>query len=200
VKTIQLVAQIFNLLYRRFSTCRADKRVGGLPIINRRYGRLKICATIGWARFPGAVAVLVAAILGPQLFAQQPATNSPAVRFQAVDIYVDSKDAPLAVYQLEFSVTNGVAKIVGIEGGEHPAFAEPPFYDPKAMQHERVILAAFSTEPADKLPVGKTRVATIHLQTGGPTPVQFETRLQTAADSKGNQISGDVAVEERKAP
>ncbi len=50
------VAQIFNLPYRRFSTCRPPEQnrvrlnrqsspVGRLPIANRRYSRLQICAT-----------------------------------------------------------------------------------------------------------------------------------------------------------
>ena len=46
------VAQTCSLLYRRFVTCGspAESRVlglsGALPITNRRYGRLKICATV----------------------------------------------------------------------------------------------------------------------------------------------------------
>jgi hypothetical protein len=116
-----------------------------------------------------------------------------------VDVFVDSKDKPLAAYQLDFAVTNGNAKIVGIEGGEHPAFGQPPFYDPKAMQHERVILAAFSTEAADKLPTGKTRVATIHLQVEAVTEPQFELKLQAAADAQGNRLAAEASVAERKA-
>jgi len=128
----------------------------------------------------------------------QPAdTNTESVRFRAVDIYLDSKGKPLAAYQLEFSVTNGNAKIVGIEGGEHPAFTEPPFYDAKAMQHERVILAAFSTEASDKLPSGKTRVATIHLQLSAASEPEFELKLQTAAEGNGNKITADANADER---
>jgi hypothetical protein len=133
------------------------------------------------------------------MVAQEAKPASPTVAFRAVDIFVDSKDKPLAAYQLEFAVTNGVAKIVGIEGGRHPAFAEPPFYDPKAMQQERVIIAAFSTEPAEKLPTGKTRVTTIHVQTSGTTAPQFELKLQAAADASGNRISIEPSFEERKA-
>src|SRR5512140_2968924 len=94
--------------------------------------------------------------LAAGLLAQQPATEEGRSRFGAVDIYVDSGSTPLAAYQLEFTATNGVAKIVGIEGGEHTAFRQPPFYDPKAIQHERVILAGFSTADAAGLPIGKT--------------------------------------------
>jgi hypothetical protein len=93
-------------------------------------------------------------LLSANLSAQQPAASDVAVRFLTVDIFVDTKDKPLAAYQIEFSATNTVAKIVGIEGGEHPAFRDAPYYDPKALQQERVILAAFSTEPDNRLPTG----------------------------------------------
>ena len=131
--------------------------------------------------------------------AQQSVTNDSAVRFRAVDIYVDSKESPLAAYQIEFSVTNGNARIVGIEGGEHPAFTEPPFYDPKAMQHERVIVAAFSTNPVSNLPKGKTRLATIHIQTSRAVGPEFELKLQAAADSSGKKIPAEASAQERNA-
>jgi hypothetical protein len=132
------------------------------------------------------------------LCAQQPAREEGPSRFSAVDIYVDSKSAPLAAYQIEFSATNGVAKIVGIEGGESTAFHEPPFYDAKAIQHERVIIAAFNTAAPDKLPSGKTRIATIHLQIVGEPAPQFQLSLQAVANSDGNRISADASFEERK--
>jgi hypothetical protein len=132
--------------------------------------------------------------------AQQPAIEEGRTRFRAVDIYVDAGTTPLAAYQIEFAATNGLARIVGIEGGEHPAFRQPPFYDPKALQHERVIIASFSTAPATDLPAGKTRVATIHYQTTGAQPPRFELKLQTAGDPQGNKISAQVSLEERKTP
>lgn len=142
--------------------------------------------------------ILCALICGLSLAsAQQTTTN--AIRFQAVEIFADSQTAALAAYQLEFTVTSGNAKIVGIEGGEHPAFVEAPFYDPKAIQHERVILAAFSTQPAEKLPIGKTRVATIHLQVSGPDELKFETKLTTAASSDGNKITATISATEKRA-
>src|SRR2546428_10285452 len=39
------VAQTCSLLYRRFLTCHLPPASNVLPITNRRYGRLKICAT-----------------------------------------------------------------------------------------------------------------------------------------------------------
>lgn len=144
------------------------------------------------------LAILTALMCGRIL--AQPASDA-AVRFRTVDVYVDSKEPPLAAYQLELSVTNSAsaAKIVGIEGGESPAFSEPPFYDPQAMQHEHIIIAAFSTNAVNQLPKGKTRVATIHIQTSSAAEPEFALRLQVAADSSGTKIPAEASVEERKA-
>ena len=136
--------------------------------------------------------------LAAALHAGQPAGEEGHSRFRAVDIYLDSKGAPLAAYQLEFAVTNAAANIVGIEGGEHPAFHEAPFYDARAIQHERVIIAAFSTESAEKLPTGKTRIATIHLQIIGGGEPEFVLKLQAAADSQGIKISVEASSESAK--
>ena len=126
------------------------------------------------------------------------ADADPKIRFEAVDIFVDAHDQPLAAYQLEFSVKNGGAKIVGIEGGTHPAFSEPPFYDSKAMQKERVIIAAFSTAKGDQLPREKTRVATIHLQVSGGKEPEFSVKLQTAASIEGTKIPAEASVERKE--
>ena len=135
--------------------------------------------------------------LAAGLLAQQPAIEEGRSRFRAVDIYVDSGSTPLAAYQIQFAATNGVAKIVGIEGGEHPSFRQPPFYAPKAIQHERVIIASFSTASTTDLPTGKTRVATIHYQTTDTHPPQFALKLQTAGDAQGNKLSAQASFEER---
>ncbi|MHC4768662.1 MAG: hypothetical protein ACYTEI_08130, partial [Planctomycetota bacterium] len=72
----------------------------------------------------------------------------PSVRFQAVHVSVDTGDEPLAAYQLDLRAATDNVRIVGIEGGAHPAFADPPYYDPAAIQGDRVIIGAFSTVPA----------------------------------------------------
>ena len=64
------VAQTCSLQYRRFITCGASAKskalgVGGtLPIRNRRYGRLKICATVNTS---DAGSTLHRAFLAPRL-------------------------------------------------------------------------------------------------------------------------------------
>jgi len=128
----------------------------------------------------------------------QPTAADKTVHFRTVDVYVDSKTQPLAAYQLELSVKRGDAKIVGIEGGQHPAFKEAPFYDPKAIQQERVVIAAFNTASADKLPKGRTRVATIHVQITGDLKPEYVAKLMTAGTVDGKQISAEVTFEERK--
>ena len=140
--------------------------------------------------------LLLAALLGTLL--AQPAVTDKTVRFQAVDIFIDSKETPLAAYQLEFLVKTGDAKVVGVEGGEHPAFKDAPFYDPKAIQHERVIIAAFTTAAVDKLPKGKTRVATIHLQITAERNPDYAVKLETAATLEGRIIVVETTYEERK--
>ena len=142
--------------------------------------------------------VLLLAVLICSVLAQPSATNQP-LRFRTVDIFIDSRETPLAAYQLEFSIKSGNAKVVGIEGGEHPAFKEAPFYDPKAIQQERVIIAAFNTAAAGNLPKGRTRVATIHLQVGGEQTAEYSVQLETAATAGGNKISMKATFEERKA-
>ena len=132
-----------------------------------------------------AILLLLAISLGAQ-----------QMHFMAVDIYVDSQD-PLAAYQLEFTGRGTQVRIAGIEGGAHEAFKAPPFYDPKAMQQERVILAAFNTAAASQLPTGKTRVATVHLQYAGPQPPTFSVKPHTASDSKGNEISIKPTAQQR---
>ena len=89
--------------------------------------------------------------------------SSVEERFLAVDVFVDSGAAPLAAWQVELVDVSGHARVVGVEGGEHPAFLEAPYYDPAALQSGRIIVAALHVG-AD-LPVGRTRVARVHLVT-----------------------------------
>ena len=117
---------------------------------------------------------------------------APAVRFEAVDVYVDSGKGELAAYQFELAAEVGEVKIVGIEGGEHAAFTDPPYYDPAALAHNRVIIAAFNTG-AD-LPTGNTRVARIHVQVTGPEAPQYAVKLHVAASGDGKEIQATASV------
>lgn len=118
-------------------------------------------------------------------------TVQPAVRFATVSVIVDSGATPLAAYQFELAAEVGQVKIVGIEGGEHAAFAAPPYYDPAAMMNNRVIIAAFST--GRDLPKGKTRVATVHVQITGDTGPRYAAKLIVAGSDNGTPI-GEATI------
>jgi hypothetical protein len=136
--------------------------------------------------------------LAASLGAESSAPEEGRSRFRALDIYLDSKGAPLAAFQLELAITNHTARIVGIEGGQHPAFSDPPFYDSRAIQHERVILAAFSTNSPALLPAARTRVATVHIQLLGPSAPLYALNVEAAADAEGRRILAHATCEERK--
>lgn len=172
----------------------------GAGAFNRgiRTTRERLGARCPSTAFFGGCLIAFATLLGLSIpvYAQdiQP-TNT--LHFRAVDIFVDGTNQPLAAYQLEFTASAGV-QIVGIEGGKPAAFREAPFYDPKAIQHERVIIGAFSTAAADQLPTGRTRVATIHLLTTGELPPRFEVQLKAAATVGGKKISVYASAQEQR--
>ncbi len=143
-------------------------------------------ANLRWA----LPALLLTALLTTAAFAQRGDDAPPGVRFEYIDVYIDSGDAPLAAYQFELTDAAGSIKIVGIEGGEHEAFATPPYYDPKALKNNRVIIAALST--ADALPTGKTRVATVHVQVEVDVIPEIAINLEAAGDVQGKELDAEV--------
>ena len=136
------------------------------------------------------VAALVALLLGVFAMAQT-ALDNTAPRFTYVDVILNTHDKPLAAYQFEFDGGRD-CQIVGIEGGEHPAFANPPYYDPAAMQHERVIAAAYST--AADLPKGVTRVSRLMLRVIGKPA--YRIRVVTAASTDGKPMPAEISIGE----
>lgn len=125
------------------------------------------------------------------------AQDAAGVRFSSVDVFVDSGSQPLAAYQLTFTATRGDVKIVGVEGGEHPAFKEAPYYDPLAIQQERAILAAFNTAMVEQLPKGRTRVATVHVQILGSKEPAYAVKFETAANHEGAAMTARTSFQER---
>ena len=140
--------------------------------------------------------ILAALLLGSLTWAQAHPTPDPAApRFAAIDVFVETGDVALAAYQLDLRAVTGDVRIVGIEGGEHAEFADPPYYDPAAMQGDRVIIAAFSTEAADLLPTGRTRIATIHVRIAGRAEPEYEARLDVSATVGGDPLAAEVILE-----
>jgi hypothetical protein len=139
-----------------------------------------------------AVLLMLAVVAAAAPAQEEPAADAPRVRFEAVDVYVDSGDVPLAAWQFELAAEVGDVTIVGVEGGEHPAFADPPYYDTAALMGGRIIIAAFSTD-AD-LPTGRTRVARIHVQVTGPVVPEYAVKLQAAGSSSGERINAAASA------
>jgi hypothetical protein len=138
-----------------------------------------------------AIAMFVVQPIGPSLRPGGAARGAGApgqtVRYWMMDVIVDTDGQHLAAYQLEMTDPTGRSRIVGIEGGEHPAYKEPPYCAPAAMSQEgRAILAAFSTDR--ELPSGKIRVARVCVQTIGGGAPEFDVKLVVAATSDGRKI------------
>lgn len=109
--------------------------------------------------------------------------------FAVWDIRLDSGDVAVAAWQVELAGEGDDFRIVGIEGGDHAAFREPPHYDPRALQGGRVVLAAFDT--GAELPAGDHRVASVHVhsQQGALPPTA---RLIVAADAEGRRVDARI--------
>jgi hypothetical protein len=114
------------------------------------------------------------------------------VRFAAVQVYIDAGQTPLAAYQFEVTTRTGNVALVGIEGGDHPAFKSAPYYDTRALLQNKVIVAAFST--AADLPRGRTRVATLMVQITGDAEPAYDAKLVTAASADGKPIAATVTL------
>jgi len=140
------------------------------------------------------IMVCLLSVLSPQTARTEPAdTGDEPIRFAPLHIYIDSGEVSLAAYQFELKTLAGNVEIVGVEGGEHPAFNHAPYYDPAALANDRIIIAAYSTD-AD-LPAGQTRIATLHLQITGDIEPEYELILTVAADANGRRTPATITCE-----
>ena len=138
--------------------------------------------------------LILVGFLGASAWAQTYETISDDVRFEWVDVFVDPGDATLAAWQAEIVTEAGDVKIVGVEGGEPAAFRNAPYYDPAALANDRVILAAFST--GKDLPMGRSRVARVHVRVAGKETPRFAIKNVLAASADGNEIQASGTVQQ----
>ena len=137
------------------------------------------------------------AALGLCVIATAGSQDLNRTQFGVVDVYVAS-DEPLAAWQFELSERDGRMQVVGVEGGDNQVFADAPYFDREAVEGgsaDRVIVAAFSLASADTLPVGRTRVARIHVRLGGIAPPAYHLRLVNAGAPDGRPIDAAIAFE-----
>lgn len=121
-----------------------------------------------------------------------------AAEFAVFDVFVDAGEEKLAAYQLKISDDRAAVKILSVEGGEHASFAEPPKFDPKAIQRDLIKIAAFSLDAAEKLPSGLVRVASLHVEIGPGLTPEWKATVAVAAGPKGKKISATVSISKRE--
>lgn len=129
-------------------------------------------------------------------------TRALTPEFRVFDVYLDAGDVPLAAWQIEVSIADehgaSHATLVGVEGGEHAAFAQPAYYDPAALHEDqiadRIVLAAFSTHKADALPHGRTRVARLHVMLDEDAQCRSHATLVASATTDAQPINATVEV------
>jgi hypothetical protein len=142
-----------------------------------------------------AAIALVALAATFELFAQEAAST----RFAVVDVYVDSA-VPLAAWQFELRERNGEMQVVGVENGDSHAYPDAPYYDRGAVERgaaDRIIVASFSLRPPTELPIGRARVATVHVRlTGNATP-DYRLKLVAAGAADGKPIDATISLDTR---
>ena len=119
------------------------------------------------------------------------------VRFVAVEIYLDS-DEPVAAWQFDLKDRNGLMKVIGVENGENAAFGRTPYYDRQAVREsaaDRIIVADFSLAEVNRLPTGRTRIATLHLMLTGAGEPAFNLNLITANTYDGKVVDASISLE-----
>ena len=113
-------------------------------------------------------------------------------------MFIDSGAAALAAYQFELKVAAGDVTLVGVEGGEHRAFSNPPYYDPKALSQQRIVVAAFDT--GGELPRGRTRVARLMVRVRGDVAPAYDATLQVAGSPEAKTIPATISTSDATAP
>lgn len=118
--------------------------------------------------------------------------------FAVYDVYVDSAGEPLAAYQLKISDRRAAVKIISVEGGEHASFAEAPKFDAKAIQRDVIKIAAFSLDGREKLPSGRVRIASLHVEVGPGLAPNWNAIVEAAGSAGGKKISAEVSISKRE--
>ena len=142
-------------------------------------------------------AALLISLPGIQIVGAQQAELAANVRFAAIDIFVDSAE-PLAAWQFELTDAAGSMTVVGVENGDSEAFADAPYYDLEAVNEDRadrIIVADFSLADPAELPLGRTRIATVHVRLTGSSEPELDLNLIAAGNADGEPITAAANLE-----
>ena len=138
--------------------------------------------------------ILLCGVLLGAAWPSLPQSDLSAVRFAALDIYLETAE-PLAAWQFELRESAGRMRVVGVENGDSAAFGGTPYYDLEAVSEgaaDRIIVADYSMRPADKLPTGRSRIATVHVQLEGPADPDYVLSLMAAGGADGDPIQASI--------
>jgi hypothetical protein len=141
----------------------------------------------------GILTLISATFADPHDRVSSPARDQ-AIRFTAVDVFIDPGGKPLAAYQFELAAKGTGIILVGVEGGEHAAYGDAPYYDPKANLQNRIVIAAFNT--GDDLPRHRTRVARVMVRVMGAEPAKYSAKLIVAASPDQKPLAASISVSE----
>lgn len=142
-----------------------------------------------------ATGMLTTAGLGISFAMAQPAPAS--VRFTAIDVYIESAE-PLAAWQFELTERTGSMTVVGVENGDSAAYRDAPYYDLDAVREDRadrIVVADYSLAARNDLPVGRTRIATVHVRLIGGQAPDFDLQLIAAGNIDGRAIPAEANLE-----
>ena len=148
--------------------------------MNRWRSRLLLCFVLWAAALPG-----------------WSSAEETKVRFAALDVHLESAE-PVAAWQFELSESGGRMRVVGVENGDSPAFARAPYYDRKAVSDgraDRIIVADFTLRPGSELPVGRVRIATVHVRLVGPGGPDYVLKLVTAGNAEGEPVPATIHLD-----
>jgi len=121
---------------------------------------------------------------------ERPENLQQTSSFRFIDVYVDAHEKPLGAFQFDARLGNGV-ELVGLEGGDHPAFHTPPKYDPKALSQSRVIVADYSLEGANAR--GAVRIARLHVFVPDTRQLDPTIKLSVASSAAGKAIDASIS-------
>ncbi len=136
--------------------------------------------------------IAIACALVGSLDLQASQLESP--RFVAIDVYLESPHS-VAAWQFEVSARNGEMKLVGIEGGSSEHFRGAPFYDREILrgsQTDKILVADYSLADEALLPIGRFRIATLHLMLLGEA--DLDAALMVTTTSEGESISASLEL------
>ena len=138
--------------------------------------------------------ILLCGVLLGAAWPSLPQSDLSVVRFAALDIYLETAE-PLAAWQFELRESAGRVRVVGVENGDSAAFDGTPYYDLETVSEgaaDRIIVADYSMRPAEELPVGRSRIATVHVQLEGPADPDYVLSLMAAGGADGEPIEASI--------